>query len=421
MMQDQWQECKKNLDVLLEKKSFDHCDTIIFGSNEPAEHMAAYLQKEKITVTAFVDNNQKQWGRKLLDIPIDSPEHILGVYKENTVILIASQYYNEMCEQLEGMGYFPKKNIFRTVDFNPSCEYAVTEEVFHEKVERVRRGAIHLADIKQSYDGNIPLFLCPYKGLGDVYLASAFLQTYLRKEQIKKSILVVIGNACGEVASLFDLSYIRIVTRIEAEEMMQAIIFIGKENCNSTILHHALPYTNQLKRLGNYRGLNFYEAYRKNLFSFSKDEKIALPKNTEDFTEDFFINHKLQKGKTVVMSPYANTSSKIPEKVWDLLIQQYIGEGYSVCTNCSGEEKPLNHTIEIRLPIRQMIPFCEKAGVFIGLRSGLCEVISSANCTKIIYYPDRIYYHGKMIDFFSLKKMGLCKDIEEIEYKGGNL
>lgn len=55
----------------------------------------------------------------------------------------------------------------------------------------------------------------------------------------------------------------------------------------------------------------------------------------------------------------------------------------------------------------------EAAGNFIGLRSGLCDVISQSHAKKIILYPDRIYQEGKYISFYSLKNMGLCMDAEE--------
>jgi hypothetical protein len=55
--------------------------------------------------------------------------------------------------------------------------------------------------------------------------------------------------------------------------------------------------------------------------------------------------------------------------------------------------------------------------VFIGVRSGLCDIISSAKCTKIILYEkEGLFYKSSQYDYFSLAKMGLCDDAIEIEY-----
>ena len=50
----------------------------------------------------------------------------------------------------------------------------------------------------------------------------------------------------------------------------------------------------------------------------------------------------------------------------------------------------------------------------IGLRSGLCDVIASAKAKKIILYPDRFYGPDSFLNFFSLNRMELCDDAEEL-------
>lgn len=46
----------------------------------------------------------------------------------------------------------------------------------------------------------------------------------------------------------------------------------------------------------------------------------------------------------------------------------------------------------------------ERAGIFIGIRSGLCDILRTANCRKIALYPD--YYYSdtrwKAIDMYSI-------------------
>jgi len=44
-------------------------------------------------------------------------------------------------------------------------------------------------------------------------------------------------------------------------------------------------------------------------------------------------------------------------------------------------------------------------------------VISSSSCKKVIIYEkDGLFYKSSQFDYFSLKKMGLCDDVIELEY-----
>ncbi len=61
--------------------------------------------------------------------------------------------------------------------------------------------------------------------------------------------------------------------------------------------------------------------------------------------------------------------------------------------------------------------FLNAAGFFVGVRSGLCDVISTSRCKKIILYEKEGYfYRCSPYDYFSLEKMRLCQDAVEFEY-----
>ena len=62
--------------------------------------------------------------------------------------------------------------------------------------------------------------------------------------------------------------------------------------------------------------------------------------------------------------------------------------------------------------------FVEKAGIFIGVRSGFCDVISASKAKKIILYDaENRFYNSSAFEYFSLNHMGLCRDAIEIEYR----
>ena len=94
--------------------------------------------------------------------------------------------------------------------------------------------------------------------------------------------------------------------------------------------------------------------------------------------------------------------------------------GYVVCTNCgSPAELPINGTIPLRFGFDISVPVLEKCGYFVGIRSGFCDIISSADCKKIIVYQPYLFWgSGTNYDYFSLNKIGFCGDAIELEYEG---
>ena len=82
-------------------------------------------------------------------------------------------------------------------------------------------------------------------------------------------------------------------------------------------------------------------------------------------------------------------------KVWKQIIEGYLSKGYICYTNVAGEEKPLPGTYAISPNISEMQSVVERAGLFIGIRSGLCDVIREASCEKIALYPDYQYCDTK--------------------------
>ena len=67
-------------------------------------------------------------------------------------------------------------------------------------------------------------------------------------------------------------------------------------------------------------------------------------------------------------------------------------------------------------PLDEAIPLSEKAGWMISMRSGLCDLISSANCVLTVLYYRTNFPKGIRYSNCSLKKMGLRKNVLEYEY-----
>lgn len=421
MLKEEKAEMQETLEKLYNDGIFRNKYIVIFGSNEPAERIASWLLSHAIRVEVMIDNNKKKQGTFCMEIPVDSPENILGTFRENAVILIASKYYNEMAQQLGIMGYKEEKHIFKIVDMAKGSTYSVTEETFTEKENVIYKGWDIYKKIRKKYGQETRIFICPYPALGDVYLTGMYLEKYCEKNNIPSYAVIVTSNACMQILLMFGIKQAEKLPKEESDLMVQSLVFAGLEECNVEILHHRFPYTVGIGVLGNYKGICFNDHYKYSIFGMYENEKGKAPKKTGDrqYINSFFKENGLIEGKTVIISPYANTSSNLPESFWKRIIKEYQKKGYIVCTNSSGTEEPaIEGTKAVTFPLSAAVQVIEMAGIFIGLRSGLCDVISQAHAKKIILYPDRIYQGGEYIGFYSLKNMGLCMDAEERVVEG---
>lgn len=416
MLKSEELEMKDALGELYNAGKFINRFVVIFGSNEPAERMADWLFEREIIPAAMIDNNEKKHGLSYKGIFIASPENILGQMHDNTLVLIASKYYNEMVQQLEMMGYNKEKHIYKVVDMTKGSNYSISEETFLDKKKNLYIGWEIYTRIREKYRENTKIFVCPFPALGDVYLVGKYLEIYCKKEQISSYVVIVTGESFLQVLNLFDIKCVEKLPQKECDLLIQNLIFCGLKECNAEILHQRFPYTVNIGNLGNYKGLCFNDHFKYTIFGMSETENGKLPKklaNTE-YIDEYFKTNGLVKGKTVIIAPYANTSSSLNSDFWKRVVLEYKNKGYIVCTNSSGEaELAIEGTKAIFFPLFAAVQIIEAAGVFIGLRSGLCDIISSAKAKKIILYPDRIYQGGRYIDFYSLRKMELCKDAEE--------
>ena len=210
--------------------------------------------------------------------------------------------------------------------------------------------------------------------------------------------VVVAGEGCRQVAGLFSVNPVVALNQTEMDELVQAIIYQQEGNC--IIAHHDRPYTDNIIRYLGKRFLSFIDYYRYGVFGLDRDAPTATPTHCAPYENPDGI----PPGKSVILSPYAKSVVELPTAFWEGIATKYAGEGFCVYTNTTGAEKPIGGTAPLQVPISQMIPAVEHAGAFVGIRSGLCDVLSTARCRKTVIFPDCHYSTTphKVRDFFAL-------------------
>ena len=274
------------------------------------------------------------------------------------------------------------------------------------------------------------IYFMDYDGSGDTYLTCSYLQA---KNQLDaNAAFAAAGGLSLKIAELFPFGrYTSDAPKAAmAARMMER--FLGQRLRVQPVLYESvyLEYSGILRRMTGCRGLDFMSMLKIGLeincnipYEEGPWEQPEFPYASAE-VDEILHTYDLIPGKTILLAPYAGKNKMwgISVTFYEELVQRLHGKGFMVCTNSSDtkREPPIPGTMPLRIPHRLMRPFCEQAGYFIGLRSGLCDIISSAKaCKKIVLYASDMNscFYGICThqQFFSLKNMKLCEEAVEIE------
>lgn len=274
------------------------------------------------------------------------------------------------------------------------------------------------------------IYFMDYEGSGDTYLTCGYLDY---KGMIgPEDAFAASGGLSLKIGKLFGFGHFITVTPKAALTVRVMERFYGGKLELHPLLYESeyLEYSGVLRHMEGYRGLNFMLLLRIGLEVHCGLPYDELPWKQPEFSyklselDECFEKYGLAEGRTVLISPYAGKGERggIPMSFYSDIARRLRDAGFTVCTNsCDPKKEPIiPGTVPILVPHRLMRPFCERAGCFIGLRSGLCDIISGARlCKKVVLYwvipiPSAFSSHQ---DFFSLNAMGLCTDAVELAYK----
>lgn len=379
----------------------------LFGHCNATEELADLLLARGYHPVSILDNNSNKHGNTYRGIPIVPPSDILSEQQEETLVCIVARAYAAMSDQLKRLGY--QGQIRKLVDYNSYADYSLSDETIARMQERVERGTRTLDLIAEKYPGYFRI-LCPFQALGDIYLMMSYLPYFLKKREKKKCVICVIGNACSQVVKLYynygsgnistaagNFEYaVEKFSQREIDELIQAAIYT--RDSESYIAHQDRPYVNNLSKTLYRKKISLEQIYCCGVFGLPKDTVPVLP---TDFAE-YGDLESIPKDNAVILSPYAKSVTALPAEIWKDVVSYYKKLGKTCFTNVAGDEKPLEGTVAISPKINEMQSVVERAGCFVGIRSGMCDVLRTAKAVKTALFPDYNYCdtQWKSIDMY---------------------
>lgn len=389
------EELKVNLNQCVEHGEMANKRVYLFGHCEATLTLADQLLQCGIRPVAILDNNKIKHGIFYRGIFVQKPDTVLEEEADQAIVLIVTRFYESMNAQLRKLGFVGE--VKKLVDYNTYAEYSLSDATVLKKQERLQGGEKTIAALRGKYPGYLLIF-CPFQALGDIYFCMSYLPEFLKKRGTLACVLCVVGKGCGAIVSLFGSYAVEIFEQKELDAAVQACLY---ENENDTfIAHQDRPYVVDLNRALYLKKIPLEIIYSCGVFGLPVGTEPAQPKCWEEYPG----NSEIEKGRAVIFSPYAKSVPPLPDGVWEQMVMDYRKKGYQVFTNVSGSEKPLAGTIPISPRISELKSAVERAGTFIGVRSGLCDVIRTADCRKIALYPDYQYCDTKWkaIDIYAI-------------------
>lgn len=284
---------------------------------------------------------------------------------------------------------------------------------------KIRRGGKVYSDFCRKYGNDIYILICPWNGTGDACQTGRYLGEYLRKNEIGNYILATHYTAVKKVFDLFQPMRVSVISPEEIYALTHLCRFCG-DSINVRIIHHNVPlfHTSVMDPVEGINKIDWETCFKEIGLGLDSTCRPQMPAWDTSFDcAAYFLQHGLVRGKTVLLAPEATTfRENLTPGQWELIAERLTLVGYTVCTNL-GEpnQTPVLGTVGVFLPYSVLVPFLDYAGAFIAVRSGFCDIAAFSSCKKIILYQPVPCGAGSVYDLFSLVRMGLCADAEELE------
>jgi hypothetical protein len=360
-----------------------------FGHTAATEEIRERLDRYGISLAGILDNNRAKQGSSLHGIPVIPPSAVADV-SAPSVVLIASRFHSEMRRQLADLGYAGEVIRVGTLSIGTASRGDCA------------RGARLLDQLRTAHRGR-HLLVCPFGALGDVYWALAYLPAFATARGLPPVVVVVVGEACRQVAGLFGHDDVVSLTQAEVDDLVAAVVAGGAQE--ATIAHHDRPYGEDAPvRTLDERFVPFIDMYRDLVYELPPGARPTAPRRDLLTHASTSWATELPQGRGVLIAPYAKSVVPVPWSFWEQTAERHASQGDVVVTLVHGDEDPVPGAPALAIPLPEVLDAVEHAGTFIGLRSGLCDVVHTARARKVHVFPNAYYSTTpyKVADFFAL-------------------
>lgn len=400
---------------------------------------------EKFLINNFIVLDPKQYG-VILNKYYDFCNHIYilndnlwnGMYRNFIYDQIYHQYYGgksekkidvlNLCHRLFHIKVKMKHAADRMLRIPANLYHKIRERlagIIHDKpilyipvftIRHIVPGWKVYKKVSRQFGNHHKLLICPFNGTGDSYI----IGNYLKYKGFENNYNLTVPRTVNKkILGMFGVGNVIVLDEKENAnlQMFQSVMQLK----NIKILHFDSEYEqgNIRYNLAAYKRINFADFYDYIVFGEKKPVPYQQIKPVKKTWKPGSYAKGSKKGNTVLIAPYSESIESMGKEDWEYMVKRLKEQGFSVFTNCgTKQEKPIRGSKAIHIPFDEIAHFVEWAGYFISIRSGLCDIVSKAECCKMILYPRYIRYnYGKYINFFTLNIPE--RGLKALEYEYG--
>lgn len=244
-----------------------------------------------------------------------------------------------------------------------------------EKVIKINRffRICHILNVNRKYT-----IVWMYPHIGDAFYALPYIKKYKEKNNVE---ICLIGNKkykflydkFGGIDKYCLLDEIGVFgfTNSHIGPLMRKILF-SKIKKNKYVSN---DYNLMVQLFPDHKCKTLQEFTKKNIYKLT-DEEITYPVAEKK---------KLNEKPYIIISPHANTIADIPNEYFDYIIKE-LGKKYVIYTNVGKNQKELEGTLKLDCGILELADYASCAEAFIGLRSGVCDLVGAMTKTKTFVF-----------------------------------
>lgn len=413
----------KRMRMLEKEKKLEDKKIFVGPADYTAMYLIRWLRKYGYDIAGVFTEEDNFVGQTLMGIKILKVEDILVPYRRNNVILLTDSSIQHLNRKLDFLEYY--YNVQRYVVVEPIQCSRKRERLFQNLKNKFWRNSfsgIHMIyEGKKVYDflkkqtrKDSKLLLFPYSSIGDMYILSVYKNAG-NKLFDGEIVLVVVGNVCKRIAGKMGFENVISIQQPDMDAMIRLKEACYKELQDVKILHYNYSFLGISADVSNSCGIDFYQNYRYLVFNQEYKGLYRLEEE-ESEAEEFCRENHIVKGKSVILAPYAKSILSVSIIFWETLAALLKEKGYHVFTNCNGTyEMPVAGTKKVLFPLEIANSVVEYAGSFIGLRSGLCDLICCSKCEKMIIYPKWVNDNTSTKQFYTFENVNCDDKLIEFE------
>jgi len=241
-------------------------------------------------------------------------------------------------------------------------------------------------------------FLCT-RSIGDTMIFLSKLSEFKKKNPVEKVRLIISENhkPFMEGYKNYIDEYI-----VKPYDFMCRSTWVGFHD----ILPHNITYilpSSSYQMLG-YKDMSIFDLMNLTL-GLESGSSYCKPEFIWDGKEKYYSELGIEKGKFVLISPSASSVKGLSKDLWNRIYTSIEDKGFKIILNYSGHDSNLvqGHTC-IDLPLDKTYLLAEDAALYIGLRSGLCDLLGFSDCRMVVIYPDEESRYKYCLDNMPFEK-----------------